>query len=253
MPELGLNATRAGMHPRQYFRTPQVRTQCILDGVRYVGKIGKSPVCHQPQGTTKKHGDNRSDSAASHWRQHTVFLVGVVHIVVGMQIRCPGVGTCSHQRNIGRRTYITRRIQQRLQTRQCIKPGHVTASLTTKEVCRTAVWCSTNTSKNTCNKGAGGAARTARSGRGASKARTGGVCAWHLCPTQEEQRRSPQTLLDNGCTASMASFLVLLRAKGETAAEVAGLAKAMHSKALRVNTPHDGMHAGGIMDHIKMY
>lgn len=52
---------------------------------------------------------------------------------------------------------------------------------------------------------------------------------------------SSQTLLDSGCAASMASFLVLLRAKGETAAEVAGLAKAMHSKALRVSTPHDGV------------
>ena len=51
---------------------------------------------------------------------------------------------------------------------------------------------------------------------------------------------SSQTLLDSGCTASMASFLVLLRAKGETDADVAGLAKAMHSRALRVSTPHDG-------------
>lgn len=38
--------------------------------------------------------------------------------------------------------------------------------------------------------------------------------------------------------AQMAAFLVLLRTKGETAEEIAGLAKAMLSKAVRV--PSDG-------------
>ena len=38
----------------------------------------------------------------------------------------------------------------------------------------------------------------------------------------------------------MAAFLVLLRAKGETAEEVAGLAKAMRQLGLHVSTPHEG-------------
>jgi anthranilate phosphoribosyltransferase len=40
--------------------------------------------------------------------------------------------------------------------------------------------------------------------------------------------------------AQMAAFLVLLRAKGETAEEVAGLAKAMRSLAVPVHTGYDG-------------
>lgn len=64
-----------------------------------------------------------------------------VYLLVGMQIRCPRVaqGTCSHQRSIGRLVTSTRK--QRLQARQCIKPGHATASLTTKEVCFVWLHC----------------------------------------------------------------------------------------------------------------
>lgn len=39
--------------------------------------------------------------------------------------------------------------------------------------------------------------------------------------------------------AQMAAFVVLLRAKGETAGEIAGLAKAMENLCIRVETPYD--------------
>jgi len=48
-----------------------------------------------------------------------------------------------------------------------------------------------------------------------------------------------QTLLVNEEPAQMAAFLTLLRAKGETAEEIAGLAKAMRAAAVTVHTPYD--------------
>ena len=44
-----------------------------------------------------------------------------------------------------------------------------------------------------------------------------------------------KTLLVAADVAQTAAFLVLLRAKGETAAEIAGLARAMRSSGLRVD------------------
>lgn len=52
-----------------------------------------------------------------------------------------------------------------------------------------------------------------------------------------------QTLVAGAEPAQMAAFLVLLRAKGETAEEVAGLAKAMRAMSVPVHTSSDG--AGG--------
>eukprot|EP00212_Chloropicon_laureae_P009128 CAMPEP_0197500304 /NCGR_PEP_ID=MMETSP1311-20131121/61460_1 /TAXON_ID=464262 /ORGANISM="Genus nov. species nov., Strain RCC856" /LENGTH=393 /DNA_ID=CAMNT_0043046057 /DNA_START=145 /DNA_END=1326 /DNA_ORIENTATION=+ len=46
----------------------------------------------------------------------------------------------------------------------------------------------------------------------------------------EESKRSLSALVDEGDPAKIAAFLVLLRAKGETAQEVAGLASAMQDK-----------------------
>lgn len=40
--------------------------------------------------------------------------------------------------------------------------------------------------------------------------------------------------------AQIGAFLVLLRAKGETAEEVAGMAKAMRALCVPVETPYDG-------------
>lgn len=47
-------------------------------------------------------------------------------------------------------------------------------------------------------------------------------------------------LLTSGDVAQMSAFLVLLRAKGETAEEVAGLAKAMLARAVPVHTDGNG-------------
>lgn len=46
-----------------------------------------------------------------------------------------------------------------------------------------------------------------------------------------------QALVQSGDAAQISAFLVLLRAKGETAEEVAGLAKAMLEEGLKVNAP----------------
>mmetsp|Transcript_37348 Transcript_37348/g.93763 ORF Transcript_37348/g.93763 Transcript_37348/m.93763 type:complete len:394 (-) Transcript_37348:155-1336(-) len=48
-----------------------------------------------------------------------------------------------------------------------------------------------------------------------------------------------QVLLENGEQPQMAAFLTLLRAKGETSAEIAGLARAMRAVAIPVHTPYD--------------
>uniref|UniRef100_A0A7S1WZY8 anthranilate phosphoribosyltransferase n=1 Tax=Tetraselmis chuii TaxID=63592 RepID=A0A7S1WZY8_9CHLO len=48
-----------------------------------------------------------------------------------------------------------------------------------------------------------------------------------------------QVLLENGEQPQMAAFLTLLRAKGETASEIAGLARAMRAAAIPVHTPYD--------------
>lgn len=47
-------------------------------------------------------------------------------------------------------------------------------------------------------------------------------------------------LLTSGDVAQMSAFLVLLRSKGETAEEVAGLAKAMLARAVPVRTDGNG-------------
>lgn len=45
----------------------------------------------------------------------------------------------------------------------------------------------------------------------------------------------PQALLSSADSAQIAAFLVLLRAKGETPAEIAGLARAMRASGLHVD------------------
>ena len=47
--------------------------------------------------------------------------------------------------------------------------------------------------------------------------------------------RRPQALLEAADPAQTAAFLVLLRAKGETPAEIAGLARAMRSSGIKVD------------------
>ncbi|KAG2446145.1 hypothetical protein HXX76_000742 [Chlamydomonas incerta] len=54
--------------------------------------------------------------------------------------------------------------------------------------------------------------------------------------TEKQAEEALGTLLDDFVTEQAAAFLVLLRAKGETPAEIAGLAKAMLDKALPVKT-----------------
>lgn len=56
--------------------------------------------------------------------------------------------------------------------------------------------------------------------------------------TESQAQAALEALVDSGDQASISAFLVLLRAKGETAAEIAGLAKAMRAKGLPVSTPH---------------
>lgn len=66
--------------------------------------------------------------------------------------------------------------------------------------------------------------------------------------SEEQAQQALTTLVEGGEPAQMAAFLVLLRAKGETAAEVAGLAKAMRSFSLRVHTSTPGalLRQGGV-------
>lgn len=56
--------------------------------------------------------------------------------------------------------------------------------------------------------------------------------------TEEQTQQALEDLIDADSEAQMAAFVVLLRAKGETGAEVAGLAKAMRAKGLPVHTSH---------------
>lgn len=67
----------------------------------------------------------------------------------------------------------------------------------------------------------------------------------HLCEgkdlTEQQAKETLYELVQNGGDnpAQMAAFVVLLRAKGETAAEIAGLAKAMEDLCVAVETPYD--------------
>lgn len=65
-----------------------------------------------------------------------------------------------------------------------------------------------------------------------------------LCQGQDlSEDLAKSTLIDLVQSASspeqMAAFVVLLRAKGETPAEIAGMAKAMDEMSVRVETPYD--------------
>ncbi len=65
-----------------------------------------------------------------------------------------------------------------------------------------------------------------------------------LCQGQDlSEDLAKSTLIDLVQNASspeqMAAFVVLLRAKGETPAEIAGMAKAMDEMSVRVETPYD--------------
>ncbi|KAL4424034.1 hypothetical protein ABPG75_001335 [Micractinium tetrahymenae] len=57
--------------------------------------------------------------------------------------------------------------------------------------------------------------------------------------SEQQTSDALQALVAGAEPAQMAAFLVLLRAKGETAEEVAGLAKAMRSMSVPVHTQHD--------------
>lgn len=57
--------------------------------------------------------------------------------------------------------------------------------------------------------------------------------------TEQQSNEALRALVAGADTAQMAAFLVLLRAKGETAEEVAGLAKAMRQLGVAVHTGHD--------------
>lgn len=59
--------------------------------------------------------------------------------------------------------------------------------------------------------------------------------------TEEQAKETLYELVQHGGDnhAQMAAFVVLLRAKGETASEIAGLAKAMEDLCVRVETPYD--------------
>lgn len=56
--------------------------------------------------------------------------------------------------------------------------------------------------------------------------------------SQQQAESSLESLLDNFSSEQASAFLVLLRAKGETADEVAGLARAMLNKCVRVSIGH---------------
>ncbi len=58
--------------------------------------------------------------------------------------------------------------------------------------------------------------------------------------SEQQTSEALQALVAGAEPAQMAAFLVLLRAKGETAEEVAGLAKAMRTLGVPVSTPYDG-------------
>lgn len=58
--------------------------------------------------------------------------------------------------------------------------------------------------------------------------------------SEQQTSDSLQALVAGAEPAQMAAFLVLLRAKGETPEEVAGLAKAMRAMGVPVPTKHDG-------------
>lgn len=57
--------------------------------------------------------------------------------------------------------------------------------------------------------------------------------------SEQQTSDALQALVAGAEAAQMAAFLVLLRAKGETAEEVAGLAKAMRAMGVPVHTQHD--------------
>jgi len=61
--------------------------------------------------------------------------------------------------------------------------------------------------------------------------------------TEEQAAQTLKVLLDDFVTEQAAAFLVLLRAKGETPEEIAGLARAMLDKGLPVKTK-----SGGVVD-----
>lgn len=52
-----------------------------------------------------------------------------------------------------------------------------------------------------------------------------------------------QTLVTGAEPAQIGAFLVLLRAKGETAEEIAGMARAMRALSVPVETPYDGLYS----------
>jgi len=59
--------------------------------------------------------------------------------------------------------------------------------------------------------------------------------------TEQQAKETLYELVQHGGDnhAQMAAFVVLLRAKGESAAEIAGLAKAMEDLCVPVETPYD--------------
>ncbi|CAK0731729.1 hypothetical protein CVIRNUC_000035 [Coccomyxa viridis] len=57
--------------------------------------------------------------------------------------------------------------------------------------------------------------------------------------TEQQTQDAMEALVDGAADTQMAAFLVLLRAKGETAEEVAGLAKAMRARCIHVPTAGD--------------
>ncbi|KAI7841008.1 hypothetical protein COHA_005236 [Chlorella ohadii] len=57
--------------------------------------------------------------------------------------------------------------------------------------------------------------------------------------SEQQTSEALQTLVTGADPAQIGAFLVLLRAKGETAEEVAGMARAMRALAVAVETPYD--------------
>lgn len=70
--------------------------------------------------------------------------------------------------------------------------------------------------------------------------------------SEQQTSDALQALVAGAEAAQMAAFLVLLRAKGETAEEVAGLAKAMRAMGVPVHTQHDGAWAGRSFEGCRM-
>lgn len=58
--------------------------------------------------------------------------------------------------------------------------------------------------------------------------------------SEQQTSEALQALVAGAEPTQMAAFLVLLRAKGETAEEIAGLAKAMRALSIPVHTSYDG-------------